>query len=325
MPQRRGALPVSDAEVLGSSATYARGVPFDRLERLRSKTPVVWLDGRLDGGAGAWAVLRYADVRRALSHPELFVSEPDGVFHGPLTPAGHFPGSDDERASAERPDGGDRGDRGEDGDAADGGDGDDGDMALLDMDPPARAMLDRVPRDATVDFVTEVTAELPETVRNTLAGGLYALLRHPAQHERLLAAPGDDRLLDSAVEEMLRWWTPVTQVARTVRRSTVMGGVPLRAGERVALWLASANHDGEAFPDPDSFQAGRFLTSARPHLGFGFGTRACVGARLARVHLRALLVAILERPGRPRLTGEPVMLRSSARRGFERLPVRWTG
>ncbi|TDD65828.1 cytochrome P450 [Actinomadura rubrisoli] len=330
MPQRRGTLPISDAEVLGCAETYARGVPYDRLERLRTRTPVVWLDGRLSERPGAWAVLRYSDVQHALARPGLFVPVPDdSVLHGPTI--------DDAPAEAR------------DGRRADGRRG----TTLIDMDPPARAMLDRVPDGEPVDFVADVAADLPETLRNTLAGGLHALLRHPGQYDRLHERRADDRLLDSAVEEMLRWWTPVTQVWRTMRRGTVIGGVPLLAGERVALWLASANRDAEVFAEPERFMADRFVPErpasehvrgdsararalrvvrrhqreqrVRPHLCFGYGDRACLGERLARVHLRALLVALLDRPGRARPAGEPVMLRSSARHGFERLPIRWTG
>ncbi|WP_131732625.1 cytochrome P450 [Actinomadura formosensis] len=298
MPQRRGAPPISDAWALDCADTYARGVPHDRLERLRARTPVVWLDGRTAGRPGAWAVLRYADVHHALVHPELFSPQADGILHGPASDADAF-----------------RDDAGPD---------DAHDAALIDMDPPARAMLARIPSREPVDFVGEVARDLPETLRNTLAGGLYALLRHPAEYVRLREERADDKLVDSAVEEMLRWWTPVLQVWRTVRRGTVIGGVPLLAGEQVTLWLVSANHDEEVYPEPGRFVADRFLQGAWPHLCFGFGRRACLGARLARVHLRAMLVALLERPGLPRPAGEPVPLRSSARHGFAHLPVRWS-
>ena len=295
MPQRRGALPTAlpafDAGSLDRADTFARGVPHERLERLRERTPVVWLSGRAAGGPGSWGVLRYADVEHALAHPELFAPQGDGVLHGPTS--GDVPGTAPEDA-------------------------------LIDMDPPARAMLARVPYKETVDFVGEVVRDLPETLRNTLAGGLFALLRHPAQYARLREERSDDRLVDSAVEEMLRWWTPVLRVRRTARRSTVVGRVPLLAGENVTLWLVSANHDDEVFPDPRAFVPDRFLRGGRPHLCFGFGPRACLGARLARVHLRALLDALLERPGRPQLAGEAVMARSSSRHGFEHLPIRWT-
>ncbi|MFI0367389.1 cytochrome P450 [Actinomadura sp. 1N219] len=296
MPQRRGALPITDAGVVDCADAYARGVPFDRLERLRAKTPVVWLDGRMADRPGSWGVLRYADVHHALTHPELFAPQGDGMLHGPIT--------------ADLPDTGAVPDRPA--------------PAPIDMDPPARAMLARVPYGETVDFAGEVVRDLPETLRNTLAGGLFALLRHPSQYVRLQEARWDERLLDAAVEEMLRWWTPVLQVWRIVQRDTVIGGVPLLAGERVTLWLVSANHDEDVFPDPGQFLPDRFVRGARSHLCFGFGFRACLGARLARVQLRALLDALLERPGLPQIVGEPVMLRSNARHGFERLPVRWT-
>ncbi|RFS86524.1 cytochrome P450 [Actinomadura spongiicola] len=310
MPLGRGALPLSDAGVLDHADGYAHGVPHDRLERLRARTPVVWLDGRAAGRPGAWGVLRYDDVRHALAHPEIFVPEGGGAPHGPATgdDSGDGPHKD---ASPEWP-------------------------ATIDMDPPARTMLARMPSRVTVDFVGEVVRDLPETLRNTLAGGLYALLRHPTQYARLQEGRSDERLVDSAVEEMLRWWTPVLRVWRVARRDTVIGGVPLLAGERVVLWLVSANHDGEAFPDPGRFHPDRFLVGgrspepdgaahgARAHLCFGFGVRACMGARLARVHLRAMLDALLERPGLPQLAGTPVMARSCTRHGFEHLPVRWT-
>lgn len=288
MPQRRGALPISDAEVLSCPDTYARGVPYDCLDRLRARTPVVWLDGRFAGEPGSWAVLRYADVRRALSRPELFSPLPMETLHGPVA----IP---DEAEAA---------------------------GLTIDLDPPARSLLSRIGQES-VDLIAGVLKEIPETLRNTVAGGAYALLRHPEQYARLRAGSGDETLIDSAIEEMLRWWTPVMQVRRLVRRSTKMGGVPLRTGEQVALWLTAANHDSEVFVQPGRFFPERFVTGSEQHLSFGYGTRACLGGHLARVHLRAMINAILERPGRLELAGEPVLLRSTSRHGFEHLPVRW--
>ncbi|MQY06919.1 cytochrome P450 [Actinomadura macrotermitis] len=293
MPQRRGeAAPVTDADALRSPETYARGVPYERLDRLRARTPVVWTNAR-GGEPGAWAVLRYADVRRALEHSELFVPEPGAPLHGPTAGQERGHAAEDDPGAA---------------------------PLLFDMDPPD--LVGRIGGES-VDFVTEIAAGLPETLRNTLAGGLWALLRNPAEHERLRDRPA---LLDAAVEEALRWWTPVMRVARTVRRATSLGGVPLLAGERVALWLTAADHDEEAFPDPGRYLPERFAGGeAPPQLAFGAGARACLGGRLARVHLRALMASLLERPGRPETAGEPVLLRSSARHGFARLPIRWTG
>ncbi|GAA2144326.1 cytochrome P450 [Actinomadura napierensis] len=326
MPRRGGALPVSDAAVLGCADAFARGVPHDRLDRLRSRTPVVWQDGDAAERPGAWAVLRYADVEHALTRPQLFLPEGDGVLHGPLAHEEHDGSGRHSVLSGKQ--------GGYGGTSAWTGTGrgdpdtmpdDEPGRAPIDMDPPMAAMLDRIPSDEAVDFVRQVARDLPETLRNTLAGGLYALLRHPDRYAALRAGRADERLIDSAVEEMLRWWTPVLQVRRQVRRATEVAGVPLLAGERVALWLVSANHDAEVYREPGRFMPERFAHGARPHLCFGFGGRACLGARLARVHLRAFLVALLERPVLAQPAGEPVMSRSSARHGFERLPIRWNG
>lgn len=327
MPRRGGALPVSDAAALGCADAFARGVPHDRLDRLRSRTPVVWQDAGAAERPGAWAVLRYADVQHALTRPQLFPPEDDGVLHGPRTepPDGtERPGTaplGTERPGCMSGRGGRPAGR-RDPDAIP---DDEPGRAPIDMDPPMAAMLDRIPPGDAVDFVRQVARDLPETLRNTLAGGLHALLRHPDQYARLRADRGDERLIDGAVEEMLRWWTPVLQVRRRVRRATEIGGVPLLPGERVALWLVSANHDEDVFPDPGRFVPDRFMEGGRPHLCFGTGRRACLGARLARAHLRAFLVALLERPSLAQPAGEPVMSRSSARHGFERLPIRWNG
>ncbi|GAA0214952.1 hypothetical protein GCM10009527_008370 [Actinomadura nitritigenes] len=327
MPRRGGALPVSDAAALGCADAFARGVPHDRLDRLRSRTPVVWQDAGAAERPGAWAVLRYADVQHALTRPQLFPPEDDGVLHGPRTepPDGtERPGTaplGTERPGCMSGRGGRPAGR-RDPDAIP---DDEPGRAPIDMDPPMAAMLDRIPPGDAVDFVRQVAHDLPETLRNTLAGGLHALLRHPDQYARLRADRGDERLIDGAVEEMLRWWTPVLQVRRRVRRATEIGGVPLLPGERVALWLVSANHDEDVFPDPGRFVPDRFMEGGRPHLCFGTGRRACLGARLARAHLRAFLVALLERPSLAQPAGEPVMSRSSARHGFERLPIRWNG
>ncbi|MFI0353913.1 cytochrome P450 [Actinomadura sp. 9N407] len=296
MPRRRGTHPVSDADALACPDTYARGVPYDRLERLRARTPVVWLDERIAGGPGSWAVLRYADVRHALAHPELFAAESGTAPHGTPGPTAGPPAGPATGPAT----------------------------GMIDMEPPAGALLARITADPA-DFAAEVAAELPGTLRNTLAGGLYALLRDPEQYARLRASRADDDLVDSAVEEMLRWWTPVMCVRRTVLRPTIMGGVPLLAGERVSLWLTAADHDDTVFPEPERFVPDRFRVGAgaRPQLALGYGTHACLGAMLARLHLRALVTAVLERPGRLASAGDPVRLRSTVRQGFERLPVRW--
>ena len=156
-----------------------------------------------------------------------------------------------------------------------------------------------------------------ETLRNGLPGGMVALLEHPGEYRRLRR---DRDLLGTAVEEMLRWWTPVMNFRRTATRDTEVAGVPIRAGQKVVVWFSSSNRDGEVFGDPDRFDVAR-----RPndHLTFGHGAHFCLGAHLAREQMRALFAAVLDRLDDLELTGEPSRLRSNFQNGIKHLPLRW--
>lgn len=156
-----------------------------------------------------------------------------------------------------------------------------------------------------------------ETLRNALPGGLLALVTHPAQYRRLRA---DRSLLPTAVDEMLRWWTPVMRFRRTATVDTELGGTRIRAGDKVVAWFSSANRDERVFADPDRFDVGR-----RPndHLGFGHGPHYCLGAHLAKVQMRALFTAVLDVLGEVRLAGDPARLRSNFQNGIKHLPVTW--
>jgi cytochrome P450 len=156
-----------------------------------------------------------------------------------------------------------------------------------------------------------------ETLRNGLPGGMLALLQHPDQYRRLRDDPG---LLPGAVEEMLRWWTPVMHFRRTATQDVELAGVPVRAGQKVVVWFSSANRDPEVFEDPDRFDVGR-----RPgeHLTFGHGPHFCLGAHLAREQMRALFAAVLERMDDLELAGEPKRLRSNFQNGVKHLPIAW--
>ncbi|WIV57232.1 cytochrome P450 [Amycolatopsis nalaikhensis] len=157
-----------------------------------------------------------------------------------------------------------------------------------------------------------------ETLRNGLPGGMLALLSHPAQYRRLLA---DRSLLPSAVEEMLRWWTPVMHFRRTAVSDVRLSDVDIRAGDKVVVWFSSANRDPDVFPDPDTFDIGR---TPNDHLTFGHGPHFCLGAQLARVQLRAMFTAVLDLLGEVTLAGEPVRLRSNFQNGLKSLPIRWS-
>jgi cytochrome P450 len=157
-----------------------------------------------------------------------------------------------------------------------------------------------------------------ETVRNALPGGMFALLTHPQQYARLRA---DRSLVPSAVEEMLRWWSPVSQFRRTAVKPALLSGVQIRAGDKVVVYFASANRDETVFDEPDTFDVGRH---PNPHLAFGHGPHFCIAAHLARVQMRALFAAVLDTFGTVEGAGEPVRLRSNFQNGIKRLPIRWS-
>jgi cytochrome P450 len=157
-----------------------------------------------------------------------------------------------------------------------------------------------------------------ETLRNGLPGGLIALLQHPSA---LAALRADPSLLPGAVDEMLRWWTPVMVFRRTATADVDLAGVRVRGGDKVVVSFTSANRDEAVFADPDAFDVRR---SPNPHLSFGHGPHFCLGGQLARVQMRALFGELLRRTGTLELDGPPALLRSNFQRGVKRLPIRWT-
>jgi cytochrome P450 len=157
-----------------------------------------------------------------------------------------------------------------------------------------------------------------ETLRNGIPGGLLCLLQHPGQFERLRRDP--EKLTDSAIDEMLRFWPPVMQFRRTATRAVTLGGQDIGEGEKVVVYHASANRDETVFPDPDRFDVAR---TPNDHVSFGFGPHYCIGAHLAKAQMRAMLGQVLTRMPRVRLDGEPVRLTSNFQNGLKRLPVRW--
>jgi cholest-4-en-3-one 26-monooxygenase len=157
-----------------------------------------------------------------------------------------------------------------------------------------------------------------ETTRNALSGGLLALMEHRDQWERLLREPG---LLDSAVDEIVRWVSPVLHFRRTATRDTVLGGIEIGAEDKVVIWYSSANRDETAFAMPDVFDVGR---TPNPHLGFGIGEHFCLGSHLARLEIRLLLEQILRRLPDIELAAPPRRLRSNFIHGIKEMPVRFT-
>lgn len=156
-----------------------------------------------------------------------------------------------------------------------------------------------------------------ETLRNGIPGGMFALATHPEQQRELRADPS---LLDSAVEEMLRWWTPVMNFRRTATVDTEIGGVEIAAGDKVVVSFISANRDEDVFTDPDTFDIRR---QPNKHLVFGHGPHFCLGAHLARVQMRTMFSELIARTSWIELAGEPMNLRSNFQRGMKYLPISW--
>jgi len=159
-----------------------------------------------------------------------------------------------------------------------------------------------------------------ETTRHVMSGGMYQLLADPSNWKRLL----DDReLVVPAVEEMLRWVTPIKNMARTVTRTVEFHGKTLEEGQKLLLLYPSANRDAEHFADPDTFILDR---APNDHVAFGFGTHFCLGSSLARLELRALFNVLLDRLPDIHLVdaAEPTHRPANFVSGYESLKVAFT-
>ena len=157
-----------------------------------------------------------------------------------------------------------------------------------------------------------------ETTRNAISGGMNELMRNPEQRARLAA---DRSLMPTAIEEILRWTSPITHIMRTATRDVEMKGRTIRKGDRVLLWNASANRDEDVFTQPYRFDIER---SPNDHLAFGYGEHFCLGANLARVELRVILDELLTRLPDMQVAGAMERLRSNLLAGIKHLPVRYS-
>ena len=156
-----------------------------------------------------------------------------------------------------------------------------------------------------------------ETTRNAASGGILALLQNREQWRRLLA---DQALIPTAVEEIIRWVSPINAFRRTAIRDTELAGQKIAEGDKVIIFYSSANRDEAVFTSPQEFDIGR---DPNPHLAFGFGPHFCLGRHLAALELRVLLQAIADRMPRISLDGEVTRLRSNFINGIKQLPVRF--
>ena len=156
-----------------------------------------------------------------------------------------------------------------------------------------------------------------DTTRNSMSGGLHAVLQNPGEYERLRGNPA---LISSMVPEIIRWQTPLAHMRRTALVDTELGGKLIRKGDKVIMWYLSGNRDEEAIENPDRF----IIDRARPrqHLSFGFGIHRCVGNRLAELQLQILWEEMLQRFPMIELVGKPTRTLSNFVHGFTSMLVR---
>ncbi|HZR81548.1 MAG TPA: cytochrome P450 [Candidatus Binatia bacterium] len=157
-----------------------------------------------------------------------------------------------------------------------------------------------------------------ETTRTVTTNGTIALLEHP---EQLAALRRDPSLIDTAVEEMLRWAPPVHHFRRTATEDTEIRGVRIRANDKLLLWYGSANRDEEVFAEPDRFDARR---DPNEHLAFGIGEHFCLGASLARLELQMIFSGLVHRLRDLAIVAPPRRLRSNFINGVKEMQVRFT-
>lgn len=156
-----------------------------------------------------------------------------------------------------------------------------------------------------------------ETTRNATSSGLLALIEHPEEMAKVQADPS---LIKPAVEEILRWTSPIIHFARTATRDTEVAGHKIHAGEIVGMFYPSANRDETIWPDPERFRVDR---KQNPHIAFGVGEHYCLGAHVARLELQVIFRHLIPRLGKVELAGPVDRLRSNLIGGVKRLPIRY--
>ena len=183
----------------------------------------------------------------------------------------------------------------------------------------ANAELDgeAMPFENLMSFFNLIVIAGNETTRNATSGGLLALIENPAELEKLKRDPS---LIPSAVEEIVRWTTPVIQFCRTATRDVEIRGQKVREGESFCLFYPSANRDEDVFEAPNEFRVDR---DPNPHIAFGIGEHFCLGAYFARMELNAVFRNLVERLEHVELADPVERLRSSFLGGVKHMPIRY--
>jgi cytochrome P450 len=170
----------------------------------------------------------------------------------------------------------------------------------------------------TVSYYVIIASAGHDTTSGAISGGLHALIANPGELTRLR---DNLDLMPTAVEEMIRWTTPVKEFMRTAAEDTVVRGVPIAKGESVYLAYASGNRDEEVFTEPFRFDVGR---DPNKHLAFGYGVHFCLGAALARMEMSSLYTELLPRLESIELAGEPELSSTVFVGGLKHLPIRYS-
>lgn len=174
-----------------------------------------------------------------------------------------------------------------------------------------------VPELETNGYYIIIATAGHDTTSSSAAGGLLALIENPGELAKLRENP--DRYMGSAIDEVIRWVTPVRQFMRTATADCRVGSVDVAEGQACALWYVSANRDGAVFENPFSFLVDRRSN----HLAFGYGPHVCLGQHLARMEMAALYREMLARVDHVELNGEPAYSQSTFVGGLKSLPIRY--
>jgi cytochrome P450 len=170
----------------------------------------------------------------------------------------------------------------------------------------------------TMSYYVIIATAGHDTTSATIAGGMRALIENADQRHRLR---DNMSLMPTAIEEMIRWVTPVKSFMRTATGDTAVRGVPVKSGESVLLSYLSANRDEDVFDDPFGFDVGR---DPNKHLAFGHGIHFCLGAALARMELTSFFTELVPRLASAELSGEPSLSATTFVGGLKHLPIRYT-
>src|SRR6478735_8773375 len=170
----------------------------------------------------------------------------------------------------------------------------------------------------TVSYYVIVASAGHDTTKDAISGGLLALIENPSELKRLRQ---NMDLMPTAVEEMIRWTTPVKEFMRTAAEDTVIRGVPIAKGESVYLAYVSGNRDEEVFDEPFRFDIAR---DPNKHVAFGYGVHFCLGAALARMEMNSLYSELIPRLESIELAGEPELAATTFVGGLKHLPIRYS-